>query len=339
MEQLQSGFAGYTLEGLVASTMRRQTYWASHSKHGAVRLDVLATEALGPAQGFRARYDELASAAPLAHPHLAPILDVGLTDGRWYVVTPRLEGQRLDERMSALRAKDELDIDSACRHASQILTGLAAAHAAGRVHRDLHPHDVVLVPGTGAVVAGLGFDPPRPLEGEAPRRELKSWIRGLSGHAAPEQVLRPEVEDVGADFYAVGSILFQMLVREPLFQDEAEDDSELAEMILSYGPLVPSSIDPAIPRAVDRVVLRALEKSPENRFSGAKFMKKAVEQAAAGEDPEVRLVGRVRYRGWPWPLRMVIFALILQIAHLIIFRPEVLVGIRLRVMAALSAIF
>jgi serine/threonine protein kinase len=145
-------------------------------------------------------------AARLAHPNVVRVFDVGEDDGRPFIAMEYVEGETLAE-LVARRAP--LPAAEAARLGRQMCAGLAAAHAAGLVHRDVKPQnlllrtDGVLKLGDFGIAAGH----------EGTRLTLAGTVLGTAGYLAPEQA-RGEQVTAAADIYAVGAVLYELLTGE-----------------------------------------------------------------------------------------------------------------------------
>ncbi|HEY1555130.1 MAG TPA: serine/threonine-protein kinase [Kofleriaceae bacterium] len=213
--------------------------------------------------------------ARLRHRNIAALLATGVTEREEpYLAVELLRG-------SSLRGvvKDEGRIHSvrAASYAWQALSGLSAVHAAGVLHRDLKPANIMLEPSAGpverVVLIDFGF---ATFEGGAKLTQQGTVVGSLT-YIAPER-LRGEPTDGRADLYAIGIILFELLVGEPPFL--AEDDLELIDLQLHAAPHHLRELDPELPQQLDDVISRALEKDPANRFADAAAMARELERAA-----------------------------------------------------------
>ena len=248
----------------------------------------LAVKILGPehaaSPGALERFRREARAvANLSHPNLVQLYDFGKSlDGRAFLVMELCVGQTLDARLGS----GELAWHEAVRIAIEAAKALEAAHAAGLVHRDLKPQNLML---TGASEAPevklLDFGLATALTDSEKRpatdreRALRGFaIFGTPEYMAPEQVAGDPV-DGRADLYALGCVLYEMLTGAPAF--EGPSSVVVMGKQLHETPLAPRVRAPArpIPRAVEAVVLQAMAKSPAGRFPTAAAMRTALEEA------------------------------------------------------------
>lgn len=230
----------------------------------------------------------------LRSPHTVQVLDVGeiVHGGEDALVSPTvsrflvmemLEGEPLGVR---LRREGRLSIEEATRIATHALLSLAEAHDKGIVHRDLKPDNVFIARLEGGAEAGKLLDFGLADLGLAPRdpKDALGWGGGPVGtprYMSPEQALGGPV-DARSDLYAVGALLYQMLVGRPPFVER--DAARVMAKHVHEPPIAPCEAAPeaGIPRALSDLVVRALCKRPEDRPESARAFIAAIEAAFAG---------------------------------------------------------
>jgi serine/threonine-protein kinase len=193
-------------------------------------------------------------AARLAHPNVVRVFDVGEDDGRPFIAMEYVEGETLAE-VVARRAP--LPVSEAARLGTQMCAGLAAAHAAGLVHRDVKPHNLLL--GTDGVLKLGDFGIAARQEGT--RLTLAGTVLGTAGYLAPEQA-RGEQVTAAADIYAVGAVLYELLTGEL-----SRTAGSLAEIGSEDGFRPPdlAARVPAAPPELVAAVTACLSARPEDR--------------------------------------------------------------------------
>jgi serine/threonine-protein kinase len=237
----------------------------------------------------RLRLEAQAAASLGGHPNIVEVLDFGKTPaGRPYLVMERLQGRTLREE---LRARGAWPVAEAIGLARQLLHGLAAAHGAGLIHRDIKPDNLFLCArgadgqrrlkildfGIVKVAAGRG---PAPLE--LPTSE--GMAIGTPRFIAPEQAQGRQV-DSRADLYAAGCVLFWLLTGRDPFQHRI-GLFPLIHAHVNEPPRPPSAVArQPISAALDRLVLRALAKQPDDRFSNAEAMTAALDALSRTATP------------------------------------------------------
>jgi serine/threonine-protein kinase len=218
---------------------------------------------------------EARTLATLAHPHIVTVSDFGRTPaGRPYFVMERLYGRTLREELSS---RGFLPLVEAIMYVCQVLSGLAAAHQLGIIHRDVKTDNVFLCCPEGAppFVKLLDFGIAKILgvagrrRGPTPQYPTQEGILlGTPRTLAPEQA-RGQAVDARTDIYAVGILLYTLIVGEGPFS-HARDQPELLQAHISELPKPPSLLArQPIPVELDRAVLTALAKLPEERFQTA----------------------------------------------------------------------
>ena len=271
--EVGSQFAGYRIESLVGRGGMGVVYRATQLDLGrTVALKLIAPEALED-DASRARFvSEARHAAAIEHPHVVPIYAAGEADGTAYFVMRFVEGDDL-------RTRVRRDGPLAPLHAAQILeraAALDAIHAAGLVHRDVKPANILLAAGDHVYLTDFG------LARMALARESTAgsgrWAGSLH-YAAPEQIRGGRV-DARADVYALGGVLVFMLTGQVPF-DRDSDEATLWAHVADPPPR-PAEMRRGLPKAFDEVVSRAMAKSPDDRYASAGDLGRAALAAAQG---------------------------------------------------------
>lgn len=230
--------------------------------------------------------------AQVAHPAVVVIVDIGVSDDSGtpiaWIAQERVAGRPLSEHV---RAEGPLSPREAVAVAADVLAGLEAAHAAGVIHRDVSPSNVLVRrEADGGIRAtlldfGLADAAGRTAHGDDVLRsavtDATAGVVGNVQYASPEQLSGRPVGPRG-DLYQVGGLLmFALTGRAPF---DGDDRLALARAHLSAPPPVPSVRRHGIAPALDRVVVRALLKDPEDRFDDAGAMRAALLAAQATVD-------------------------------------------------------
>jgi Protein kinase domain len=214
-------------------------------------------------------------AASIDHPNVVPVFGAGEEKGIRYIAMRYVDGTDLGEY---LRSRDSpLPPPAAARLISQVAAGLDAAHAAGLVHRDVKPANVLLDAQLHPYLTDFGLTKQIASQSNATRTGV--WI-GSVNYAAPEQIESGPV-DARTDVYSLGCVLFEALTRRLPYAR----DSEMAVMYAKVNepPLLPAQVDPRLPREFDEVIRRALARNPEDRHPSAGDLGRAATAAAHGE--------------------------------------------------------
>lgn len=194
--------------------------------------------------------------ARLSHPNLVTLIDRGSTEAEEYLVFEYVEGRSLKE---VVRSTGTLEPNAACQIAGQVAEGLAQAHLAGIVHRDVKPQNILL-DGEGRAKLtdfGIATGP------DWTKVTRAGTIVGSSRYMSPEQVQSRPV-DLRTDIYSLGIVLYEMLTGSPPF--DGSNIAEIGRQHVRDRPRPLSESKPEIAEDLEMVVLRCLEKLPENRF-------------------------------------------------------------------------
>ena len=212
---------------------------------------------------------EAISAAALEHPVIVPIYDFGEHDGTLYYTMPFIEGTNL----WGLIAKDTLAPRAAVDLILPIVDAVAYAHDQKMIHRDLKPANILIDAHGRPRITDFGLakhsqsDTGQSRPGE---------ILGTLDYMAPEQArglnktLGPE-----ADIYALGGILYFMLIGTPVFPGENDWGAKVYKVVHT-PPVPPRQINPLVPEPLHDLIMRCLHKHPAQRYPSARELAKAV---------------------------------------------------------------
>ncbi len=237
-----------------------------------VALKVIAPEFAGQ-EGFRRRFEaEARGAAAIQHPNVVPVLSAGVDGGHLYMAMQYIEGENLDQ---ALRVAGPLLVEEAGRIVSSVAAGLDAAHAAGLVHRDVTPANILLKGELGREGVFLtDFGLVRGVEGTETRLTNTGQLIANLDYASPEQV-RTGWIDARTDIYSLGCVLYRMLSGSRPFP--GTDTQKMWKIVNDPVPPLPSGGE------LDAVISRATAKDPADRFPSAGDLARAMD-AALGKD-------------------------------------------------------
>ena len=205
--------------------------------------------------GFLARFEgEARHAAAVSHPRLVTVFDCGVESGTPFIVMELAAGRTLRQVLDEAGA---LPPGQAVAIAAAVCEGLEAAHAAGLVHRDITPANIVM---NGGEVKVLDFGIARADGTRA--ATAAGTVVGTVAYLSPEQASgRPA--DPRSDLYSVGCVLFEMLTGRPPFT--ADSAVGLAYRQVHDDPGPPSAWRPGLPASLDRITARLLAKDPASR--------------------------------------------------------------------------
>ena len=221
---------------------------------------------------------EARAAAALNHPNIVHLYSVEEADGLIFMTMELVHGRSLRE---VLRADAPLALPRLAGVAGQIAQGLACAHAAGVLHRDLTPGNVMITGDDQVKILDFGvakfFKPVSmwdPDAATATRRDATTTREvssdgktvGTVGYMSPEQALGKAL-DARTDLFALGVMLFEMATGKAPFAGETP--AAVFDHLLNRQPESPLRLNPGLPAALARVIDRALEKDPDRRYRSA----------------------------------------------------------------------
>ncbi|MDX6415824.1 MAG: hypothetical protein QOG28_444 [Trebonia sp.] len=275
---LAPGFrvAGYVLERLVGVGGMAAVYRARDERLGRV----VALKLLAGDEAVRMRFvREARAVAAVDHPHIIPVYAAGEADGMQFIAMRFVAGDTLQ---GVIAANGALPPRRAAAFISPVASALDAAHAAGLVHRDVKPGNILVDARRGgpehAYLTDFGIARAMLSAGTL---TVAGQFLGTPDHAAPEQVNGQPV-DGRADQYALGCVAFEVLSGTVPFKRELPIAVLYAH--LSTPPPRLAAIRQDLPPAVDEVLAKAMAKSPDERYPTCADFADALREAL-GLDP------------------------------------------------------
>jgi sugar lactone lactonase YvrE len=267
-------FAGHRIESLVGRGGMGVVYRARQLElDRVVALKVIAPELLEDAQ-IRERFvREARTAASIEHPNVIPLHYAGEEEGVAYLVMRFIDG---DDVRALVRRDGVLGPERAAAITAQAGAALDAIHAAGFVHRDVKPANLLLAAGDHVYVTDFGLAKQVLTHSGATRSG--HWV-GTVDYVAPEQIRGGRI-DARADIYALGGVLHFMLTAHIPFDRDSDEAKMWAH--LSDPPPLPSRLRPELPAELDAVVGRAMAKDPDERQPSAGDLGRSARAAARG---------------------------------------------------------
>ena len=266
--------AGYRIDALAGRGGMGVVYRAHHLHlERAAALKVLTADLAGN-KSFRARFvREAQTAARLEHANIVPVYDAGEYDGMLYIAMKFIEGTDLGH---VLDTEEKLNPERTVNLLSEVADALDTAHAAGMVHRDVKPGNILL-DGVRSYLTDFGLT-----KRVSSRTALTAAGRtvGTAAYLAPEQIRGQEV-DGRTDVYALGCVLYECLTGEVPF--ERDSDIAILWAHLEAEPDPPTVKVPELPKAVDEVFARALAKRRDDRFATCGELVSALTDASGAE--------------------------------------------------------
>lgn len=211
---------------------------------------------------FQSRFiQEARAAARLADPNVVNVFDQGQDGDMAYLVMEYLPGITLRE---LLREQRRLTVPQAISILDAVLSGLAAAHKAGIVHRDVKPENVLLAEDGRIKIGDFGL-----ARATTANTASGAQLLGTIAYLAPELVTRGTA-DARSDIYALGIMLYEMLTGEQPYK--GEQPMQIAFQHATDSVPRPSVKNPGVPEPLDELVLWATERSPDDRPVDAREM-------------------------------------------------------------------
>ncbi|WP_041301383.1 serine/threonine-protein kinase [Mycolicibacterium rhodesiae] len=262
-------FGHYRLTGLLGRGGMGEVYRAEDTHKGrTVALKILA-EQFWQDEKFRTRFQrESRAAAVLQEPHVIPIHDWGEIDGHPYIDMRLVEGQTLQELLS--------DGPLAPARATFIIGGVAAAldaaHAAGLIHRDVKPQNIIVTPSDFPYLVDFGI---AEAKGESGLTNTGMQI-GTFAYMAPER-FRDREATPAVDVYALACVLYETLTGVAPFASGSLEQIMTAHLFTP--PPQPSLANRRLSPAFDDVIARGMAKEPDDRYGSCGALGRATQRA------------------------------------------------------------
>ncbi|MCR2785892.1 MULTISPECIES: Stk1 family PASTA domain-containing Ser/Thr kinase [unclassified Microbacterium] len=236
----------------VATDLRLERRIALKVMHGHLSDDSI----------FQSRFiQEARAAARLADPHVVNVFDQGQDGDMAYLVMEYLPGITLRE---LLREQRRLTVPQTITIMDAVLSGLAAAHRAHIVHRDVKPENVLLAEDGRIKIGDFGL-----ARATTANTATGQMLLGTIAYLAPELVTRGSA-DARSDIYALGIMLYEMLTGEQPYK--GEQPMQIAYQHATDSVPRPSAKNPGVPEPLDELVLWATERNPDERPDDARVM-------------------------------------------------------------------
>ena len=262
----------YAIERELGEGGMATVYLADDLKHERkVALKVLKPE-LAAVVGAERFLAEIKVTANLTHPNILPLHDSGEADSFLFYVMPYLEGESLRDRIDR---EKQLPVDEAVRIATAVANALDHAHRHKVIHRDIKPANILLQDGE-PVVADFGIALALGAGGGDCLTETGLSL-GTPYYMSPEQATGDQPVGSSTDTYALGSVLYEMLVGEPPYPGTTTQ--AVLGKIIAGKPVSAMEHRPSVPANVDAAIRCAIEKLPADRFGSVQEFAKALADA------------------------------------------------------------
>ena len=233
-----------------------------------VAIKILKDEFLDNEDFIRRFKNESKAIAVLNHPNIVRVYDVSFGDMIQYIVMEYIDGITLKEYIDM---QGVLDWKETVHLTTQILKALQHAHENGIVHRDIKPHNIMLLQDGTIKVTDFGI---ARFSSNATRTMTEQAI-GSVHYIAPEQA-RGEKTDGKTDIYSVGVMMYEMLTGTLPF--DGDSAVSVALMQLQAKARRPREINPNIPEGLEEITVKAMQKNPDDRYHSALEMLSDIER-------------------------------------------------------------
>ena len=222
---------------------------------------------------------EALSVSNLSHPNIVEVYDVGEEDGNYYIVMEYIEGKTLKQllqKRGALTLTEVIDI------MSQLTDGLAHAHEAYIIHRDIKPQNIMIEDNGRIKITDFGIA----MALNSTQLTQTNSVMGSVHYLPPEQA-NGKGATVKSDIYSLGILMYELLTGSVPFKGDTAVEIALKHM----KEKIPSvrKQNPTIPQSVENIILKATAKNPKNRYDSVREMHADLETALE-RDNEKRLV-------------------------------------------------
>ncbi len=305
VQRLSSALADrYRIERELGAGGMATVYLAHDLKHDRqVAIKVLRPE-LAAVIGAERFLSEIKTTANLQHPHILPLFDSGVTERRaigptdrlsesfLYYVMPYVEGETVRDRINR---EKQLPVADAVRIATEVAGALDYAHRHNVIHRDIKPENILLHDGR-ALVADFGIALAASKAGGTRMTETGMSL-GTPTYMSPEQAMGEREITARSDVYALGCVLYEMLVGEPPFTGPTAQ--AIVAKVMTAEPAMLTQQRRTIPPGIEAAVLTALEKLPADRFAtAAEFAAALANPMTTTARTSVQPVAVLKRRGW-----------------------------------------
>ena len=211
---------------------------------------------------FRNRFHaESQAVAMLGHPNIVSVYDVSTTGGADYIVMELIEGISLKQYMEK---KGVLNWKETLHFGMQIAKALEHAHSRGVVHRDIKPHNIMVLKNGSVKVADFGI-----ARLMSKGNTLTKEALGSVHYISPEQAKGGRVDN-RSDLYSLGVVMYEMMAGRPPY--DGESPVAVAIQHINGGAPMPSTLNPNIPGGLEQIIMKAMALDPNNRYASATQM-------------------------------------------------------------------
>ena len=232
-----------------------------HRLNRLVAIKILKDEHAQDEEFRRRFHAESQAVAMLSHPNIVSVYDVSSSDDAHYIVMELIDGITLKQYMEK---KGVLNWKETLHFAIQIAKALEHAHSRGIVHRDIKPHNVMVLKNGSVKVADFGI-----ARVMSKSNTLTKEALGSVHYISPEQAKGGRV-DSRSDLYSLGVVMYEMITGRPPY--DGESPVAVAIQHINGGAKMPSTLNPNIPGGLEQIIMKAMAHDPSGRYVNATAM-------------------------------------------------------------------
>ena len=234
-----------------------------HRLNRLVALKILKPELASDADFRRRFHDESQAVAMLSNANIVSVYDVSHSDGLDYIVMELVDGMTLKQYMQ--KRGTPLNWREALHFITQIVRALGHAHSRGIIHRDIKPHNIMVLRDGSVKVTDFGIAQ----LASAAQNTMTQEAIGSVHYISPEQAKGSHV-DCRTDIYSAGVVLYEMLTGRLPF--EGDTPVFVAIQHINAIPVPPRSLNPDVPRALEAITMKAMAPDLNQRYGSADEM-------------------------------------------------------------------
>ncbi|WP_160663055.1 Stk1 family PASTA domain-containing Ser/Thr kinase [Colidextribacter sp. OB.20] len=254
----------YEILELVGTGGMAKVYKARcHRLNRLVAIKILREDLAQDAEFRRRFHDESQAVAMLSHPNIVAVYDVSRSSDLEYIVMELIDGITLKQYMQ--KKGNKLNWREALHFITQVVKALGHAHSRGIIHRDIKPHNIMVLRDGSVKVADFGIA--RVASGG--HSTLTQEALGSVHYISPEQARGSHI-DARSDLYSAGVVLYEMITGRLPF--EGDTPVSVAIQHINSIPLSPRELDSSIPEALESITMKAMAPSPDSRYLSADEM-------------------------------------------------------------------
>ena len=258
----------YEILGVIGTGGMAVVYKARcHRLNRLVAIKILKDEFIDDAEFCRRFYEEGQNVAMLSHPNIVSVYDVSASNDANFIVMELIEGITLKEYMER---KEILNWKETLHFGIQIAKALEHAHDKGIVHRDIKPHNVMVLKNGSVKVTDFGI-----ARVMSKSNTLTKEALGSVHYISPEQAKGGWV-DSRSDLYSLSVVMYEMMAGRPPY--DGESPVSVAIQHITGGAAMPSTLNPNIPGGLEQIIMKGMSLDPKDRYASAAEMLKDMDE-------------------------------------------------------------